>query len=229
MATLPEGFIYLKDVDPTILQDVRYATSHNFIGRPIPGYHASTIIMTTHAALALKALQDEVSHFGLTVKVYDAYRPQQAVDSFIAWSEDPNDQVMKGEFYPRANKKDLFDLGYLGKKSGHTRGSTVDLTLVPMPAPPQPIWKPGDPIMDGGLPEGQRFPDNSLDMGTGFDYLDELSHGHNLTLAPQIRANRALLASLMDKHGFKGVTTEWWHFTLKNEPFPETYFNFPIL
>lgn len=228
MAALPEGFVYLHAIDPTILQDVRYATPYNFIGRPVPGYQTSTIILTLQAAMALKALQEEVASFGLTVKVYDAYRPQQAVDSFIAWSEDPSDQKMKGEFYPRVDKKDLFDLGYLGKKSGHTRGSTVDVTLVPLPAPFQPVWAPGDPLRDGGLPQGERFADNSLDMGTAFDYLDPLSHTRNPHLPPQIRANRTLLTSLMDKHGFKGVKTEWWHFTLKDEPFPTTYFNFPV-
>lgn len=227
--SLPEGFVYLKDIDPTILQEVRYAGFHNFMGRPMPGYNAPVIIMTQAAALPLKALQAEIVPFGLTLKVYDAYRPQQTVDSFIAWADDPADELMKTEFYPCVNKVDLFDLGYIGKKSGHTRGSTVDLTLVPLPVPPQPTWKPGDPILDGRLPYGERFADNSLDMGTGFDCLDELAHPHNLSLPREVRANRLLLASLMDKYGFRGVSTEWWHFTLRNEPFPDTYFNFPVL
>ena len=229
MNTLPEGFVYLKDIDPTILQEVRYAGHHNFMGRPIAGYQSPVIIMTHAAAIALKALQEEIIPFGLTLKVYDAYRSQDAVDSFITWSEDPNDEVMKSEFYPCVNKADLFDKGYLGKKSAHTRGSTVDLTLVPLPVPHQSIWQVGDPIVDGRLPVGQRFPDNSIDMGTGFDCLDELAHTKNPTLSPEVRANRLLLTSLMDKYGFQGVSVEWWHFTLRNEPFPDTYFNFPVV
>ena len=227
--SLPEGFVYLQDIDSSILQDVRYAGHHNFMGRPVPGYLAPVIIMTRAVATALKALQEEVVSFGLTLKVYDAYRPQDAVDSFIVWAGDPKDEIMKLEFYPRVNKPDLFEKGYVSKKSGHSRGSTVDLTLVPLPVPPQPTWKPGEPVLDGRLPVGERFPDNSIDMGTGFDCLDELAHPHNLTLSPEVRANRRLLASLMDKYGFKGVSTEWWHFTLRNEPFPDTYFNFPVV
>lgn len=198
------------------------------MGRPMPGYQAPVIIMTETAALALKELQAEIVPFGLTLKVYDAYRPQEAVDSFTPWAADPHDEIMKIEFYPCVPKPDLFDLGYIGKKSGHTRGSTVDLTLVPLPVPPQPVWKPGEPVLDGRLPYGQRFADNSIDMGTGFDCLDELAHPHNPSLPPEVRANRLLLASLMDKYGFRGISTEWWHFTLKNEPFPDTYFNFPV-
>lgn len=225
---LPEGFIYLQDVDPTILQEVRYAGYHNFIGRPIPSYNAPVIIMTEAAAHALKALQAEIKPFNFTLKVYDAYRSQDAVDSFITWAEDVSDQMMKTEFYPLINKRDIFDLGYVAKRSSHTRGSTVDLTIVPLPVPPQPTWKPGDPILDGRLPKEQRFADNSIDMGTGFDCLDELSHPLNPSLPPEVRANRLLLASLMNKHGFKGISTEWWHFTLINEPYPDTYFNFPV-
>lgn len=225
---LPTEFVYLHDIDPTILQEVRYAKHHNFIGSPLPGYLHPLIILTLPAALALKAIQAEAKAFGLTLKVYDAYRPQETVDYFIKWAADTSDQRMKEEFYPDIDKKDLFDLGYLGKKSTHTRGSTVDLTLVPLPVPEQPIWTPGDPLIDGGLPYDQRFADNSLDMGTGFDYFGDLSHPLNPSLSPTIRAHRLLLMSLMDKHGFQGITTEWWHFTLREEPFPDTYFNFPI-
>jgi D-alanyl-D-alanine dipeptidase len=225
---LPQGFVYLQDIDPTILQEVRYAGCHNFVGRPIPGYNASVIIISEAAALALKAVQAELKPFHLTLKVYDAYRPQDAVDSWIKWAEDPSDQLMKAEFYPRVNKKDVFDLGYVGKKSGHTRGSTVDLTIVPLPVPHQPTWKSGDPILDGSLPHGQRFADNSIDMGTGFDYFGEPSHTCNPAFSAQVRVNRLLLVSLMEKYGFENYHREWWHFSLKNEPFPETYFNFPV-
>ncbi|MBI2707395.1 MAG: M15 family metallopeptidase [Proteobacteria bacterium] len=225
---LPEGFVYLRDIDPTILEEVRYAVSHNFMGRPMPGYLAPVIILTEAAALALKALQAEIRPFGLSLKVYDAYRPQDAVDSFTTWANDLNDQVTKNEFYPGINKKDVFDLGYIGKRSGHTRGSTVDLTLVPLPVPPQPIWKSGDPVLDGRLPRGQRFADNSIDMGSGFDCLDEIAHTHNPHIPVEARANRLLLLNLMTKHGFNPYDKEWWHFTLKDEPYPDTYFNFPV-
>lgn len=226
--TLPEGFVYLQDIDPTILQEIRYAGYHNFAGRPVPGYNAPVVIMTESAALGLKAVQEELMSFHLTLKIYDAYRPQDAVDSWIKWAEDLSDQLMKAEFYPRVNKKDVFDLGYMAKKSGHTRGSTVDLTIVPLPVPQQPTWKPGDLLMDGSLPQGQRFADNSMDMGTGFDYFGEPSHTHNPSFPPEVRANRLLLFSLMEKQGFKNYSKEWWHFTLANEPYPDTYFNFPI-
>jgi D-alanyl-D-alanine dipeptidase len=226
---LPEGFIYLSDIDPTILQDVKYAGFHNFVGRPIPGYHAPVIIMTEVAALALKGVQEDLKPFNLTLKVYDAYRPQDAVDSWIKWANDLNDQVMKDEFYPDINKADVFDLGYVAKRSTHSRGSTADVTIVPLPVPFEPKWKPGDPLLDGRLPLGERFPDNSIDMGTGFDVFDDLSHPLNPNLSAEVRANRMLLQNLMNKHGFKGITTEWWHFTLIDEPFPDTYFNFPVV
>ncbi len=225
---LPEGFVYLADIDPTILEEVRYAGPHNFMGRPMPGYLAPVIILTEAAALALKAAQADVKPFGLTLKVYDAYRPQETVDSFITWAEDLTDQLTKAEFYPGVNKRDVFDLGYVSKKSSHTRGSTVDLTLVPLPVPPQPTWTPNDPSVDGRLPRGQRFADNSIDMGCGFDCFDELSHPQNPALPAEVRANRMLLSTLMVKHGFKPYDKEFWHFTLKDEPFPNTYFNFPV-
>lgn len=225
---LPEGFVYLEDIDASILQEVRYAGFHNFVGRPIPGYVSPVIIMTEAAAKALRNLQEELHLYNLTLKVYDAYRPQDAVDSWVAWAKDPKDQVMKGEFYPDINKEDVFELGYVAFRSTHSRGSTVDLTIVPLPVPDQPAWKPGEPILDGRLPQGQRFFDNSIDMGTCFDCFDELSHPLNPSLPPEVRANRMLLASLMKKHGFKGISTEWWHFTLIDEPYPDTYFNFPV-
>lgn len=225
---LPEEFVYLQHIDPTILQEVRYAGYHNFVGRPVPGYNTPVIIITEAAALALKAVQAELKPFHLTLKVYDAYRPQEAVDSWVKWAADPSDQLMKAEFYPRVNKKDVFELGYISPRSSHTRGSTVDLTIVPLPAPAQPTWKPGDPLLDGSLPQGQRFADNSIDMGTGFDYFGEPSHTHNPVFSPDVRANRLLLLSLMEKNGFKYYSKEWWHFTLVNEPYPDTYFNFPV-
>jgi len=225
---LPDGFIYLQDVDPTILQEVRYARHHNFVGRPIQGYNAPVIIITEAVALPLKAVQAELKAFHLTLKVYDGYRPQDAVDAFSKWAEDPHDQLTKAEFYPTIDKKNVFESGYIAKRSSHSRGSAVDLTIVPLPVPKQPTWKPGNPVLDGRLPKGERFPDNSIDMGTGFDCLDELSHTANSAHPPEVRANRLLLKSLMEKHGFENYWREWWHFGLVNEPYPDTYFNFPV-
>ncbi|HUX78570.1 MAG TPA: M15 family metallopeptidase [Alphaproteobacteria bacterium] len=225
---LPENFVYLQDIDPTILQEVRYALSHNFMGRPVTSYNSPIIIVTEAVALALKAVQEELKPFNLGLKVYDGYRPQDAVDAFAKWAEDPTDQLMKAEFYPNIDKKTLFEAGYIAKRSSHTRGSAVDLTIVPLPVPEQPTWEPGDPILDGRLPKDKRFPDNSIDMGTGFDCLDELSHTINPALPPEVRANRLLLKTLMEKHGFENYRKEWWHFGLRNERYPDTYFNFPV-
>jgi D-alanyl-D-alanine dipeptidase len=226
--SLPEGFVYLKETSPTILQEVRYALHHNFMGRPVPAYNAPVIITTETLALALKNVQEELKPFQLTLKVYDAYRPQDAVDAFAVWAEDTADHLMKAEFYPAVDKKDLFKAGYIGKRSSHTRGSAVDLTIVPLPVPSQPTWQPGDPILDGRLPHDQRFRDNSIDMGTGLDCLDEASHTMNPALPLEARRNRLLLKTLMEKHGFENYWREWWHFSLINEPYPDTYFNFPV-
>lgn len=226
--TLPERFVYLQDIDPTILEEVRYAGCHNFTGRPIPGYLVPLVILTEPVALALKAVQSELMAFHLTLKVYDGYRPQEAVDSFTSWANDPDDQLTKNEFYPALDKKDVFAAGYIAKRSSHSRGGAVDLTIVPLPIPDQPTWKLGDPVLDGRLPKGERFADNSIDMGTGFDCLDELSHTLNPSLPPHVRANRLLLKSLMEKHGFENYRREWWHFGFVNELYPDTYFNFPV-
>lgn len=227
--TLPEGFVYVRDIDPTLLEDVRYASDHNFIGRPIPGYLAPVIIVTEPVARALKVVQSELRVFGLSLKIYDGYRPQMSVDYFGKWAEDPVDQLTKNEFYPALDKKNIFSSGYISRRSSHTRGSAVDLTIVPLPVPEQPTWKRGDPILDGRLPYGKRFADNSIDMGTGFDCLDVLSHTANPSHPHHVKANRLLLKSLMEKHGFENYSKEWWHFGFLNEPYPDTYFNFPVM
>ncbi len=226
-SSLPAHFVYLADIDPTIVQEVRYAMHHNFVGRPIVGYERPIIIMTEPAAIRLKRVQDSLRPFGLSLKVYDAYRPQRAVDAFLVWSQDPTDQVMKLEFYPAVDKSKIFEEGYLLAKSHHSQGSTVDLTIIPSPTPFQPPWKPGDAIIDGRSKD--RFPDNSIEMGTGFDCLDEMSHTFSNAVSAEARANRLLLRSLMESHGFKGIGCEWWHFVLKEEaPYPDTYFDFII-
>ncbi len=225
---LPSGFVYLKDIDPSISQDIRYATAHNFIGHAINGYKAGECILTKPAALALAKVQQELRQANLSLKVYDCYRPQMAVDEFIQWSRQSQAQAMKAEFYPRVDKADFFKLGYVAEKSGHTRGSTVDLTIVPLPLQQGESYQPDQKLRACYAPYQQRFRDGGIDMGTGFDCMDELAHGDNQQVGPVAYHHRKLLAAVMDKYGFAPYPQEWWHFTLKNEPYPDTYFNFPV-
>lgn len=225
---LPEEFVPLSEVDASILQDMRYAGDHNFIGRPVKGYEAPRCILTRPAAMALAEVQKALKPFSLSLKVYDCYRPQRAVDDFMTWSKDPADARMQAEFYPRVNKKDVFKLGYVAEHSGHSRGSTMDLTLVPLPVPPQPDFRPGQRLIDCTAPVAKRFRDNSLDMGTGYDCFDVMATTLSPKVQPQARVNRMLLKTLMEDHGFVNYAPEWWHFTLKTEPYPETYFDFPV-
>ena len=226
--SLPTGFVYLRDVDPSIQQEMRYAGAHNFIGHPITGYAAEECILTKDAATALTKIQAKLKKSSHSLKVYDCYRPQKAVDEFITWSNDPHQQQMKTEFYPRVNKADFFKLGYVAEKSGHTRGSTVDLTIVPIPVPQQKNYRPGEKLISCFAAKNQRFPDNSVDMGTGYDCMDELAHGDNKNISEKAQQNRLLLSTLMIENGFDPYAEEWWHFTLKNEPYPKTYFNFDV-
>ncbi|WP_394832404.1 M15 family metallopeptidase [Pendulispora rubella] len=195
----PSGnFVSITDIDPTIVVEARYHGGHNFLGTPVRGYNAPKCLLTRPAAQALANVQAELRPMGLALKVYDCYRPQRAVDHFVEWAKDVNDLKMKTEFYPQVDKSNLFHDGYIAEKSGHTRGSTVDITI------------------DG------------LDFGTEFDLFDPRSNTADPRPNASQRANRALLKAVMDKHGFKGIKTEWWHFTLRDEPFPKTYFDAPV-
>lgn len=225
---LPDDFVRLADVDPSIVQEMRYATDHNFIGSPITGYEAPDCWVTWATAAALAQVQEQVRAQGYTVKVYDCYRPQRAVDEFMSWAADPSATQMKAEFYPRVEKSQIIPGGYVATKSGHSRGSTVDVTLVPLPGAPSPTWTPADGLQDCALPADQRFPDTSIDMGTGFDCFDVASHTANPSLDPQQRANRDLLVGTMAAAGFKNLAEEWWHYTLIDEPYPDTFFDVPI-
>ncbi len=204
--SLPDNFVYLEDIDPSIIQDIKYFTHDNFIGRPIAGYKTARCILTRPAALALAKVQKELQEKSLGLKVFDCYRPQTAVNDFIEWSKDASDQKMKAAYYPRVNKADFFTLGYVGKKSGHTRGSTVDLTIVRL-----------EPHQSA----------KELAMGTQFDFMDEHSHFLSDHIPAHARENRLLLRNVMQTD-FKPYDIEWWHFTLKNEPFPDTYFDFSV-
>ncbi|WP_329179426.1 M15 family metallopeptidase [Streptomyces decoyicus] len=224
----PREFVALRDVDPTIIQEMRYVTPHTFMGVPVTGYRAPMCLLTRDAARALHRAQRSFLRRGYSLKVYDCYRPQRAVNHFVAWAKDLDDQRMKGEFYPRVDKSMLFRDGYIAEKSGHSRGSTLDLTLVRLPALPTRPYVPGEPLSSCFGPKATRFPDNSLDMGTGFDCFDTLAH----TLDPRIkgtqRANRLLLKDGMEHAGFVNYAPEWWHYTFTPETFPDTYFDFPV-
>ncbi len=204
---LPQGFVYVDDTIPGISLEIRYFSDHNFVGQRIDGYTAPRCILTREAAEALKGVQEDLSRFGLGLKIFDAYRPQRAVDHFVRWGEDLGAVQMKKEFYPNVEKQDLFKDRYIDQKSGHSRGSTVDLTII---------------ALDGQTPGAE------LDMGSSFDYFGPQSWPDSLDMGPDQRAHRMLLQNVMKNHGFKPYTKEWWHFTLVNEPFPDTYFDFPI-
>jgi D-alanyl-D-alanine dipeptidase len=222
----PGAFVDLHDIAPTIVVEMRYRTAHNFLGRRVPGYRENTCILTRQAAEALARVQEQVTAAGMTLKVYDCYRPQRSVDAFVAWAKDLDDTRMKAEFYPRVRKDRLFEDGYIAEQSGHSRGSTVDLTLVRTPPRRQETYTRGDRLRDCTI--SRRFRDNSIDMGTGYDCFDPLSHTFNGRVTGQQRANRLLLRGPMFAAGFKGLKEEWWHFTLRAEPFPETFFDFPV-
>ncbi|KAA3657697.1 MAG: D-alanyl-D-alanine dipeptidase [Calditrichaeota bacterium] len=225
---LQAAFVNVKDVTPSIVLDLRYLSEHNFVGKRINGYHVEKCILTREAAVALRKVQGELVPFNLSLKIYDAYRPQRAVDHFVEWAKNLADTSMKREFYPTVEKKHLFRDGYIASKSSHSRGSTVDLTIVSLPLKPEEKYANGDSLCECTRPAVQRFGDNSLDMGTGYDCFDTLSWTADRNLTENQRANRLLLKTLMEKHGFKNYSKEWWHFTLQDEPFPDTYFDFVI-
>ncbi len=205
--TLPEGFVYVEDVIPNVKVELKYYSSHNFIGRPIKGYLKPRCILTGKAAEALKEVEQDLNAFGLGLKIFDGYRPQRAVDHFVEWAKALDDTKMKEEFYPNVKKGNLFKEDYIAARSSHSRGSTVDLTIVSI----------------NGASRGVE-----LDMGSAFDFFGPESWPNSLRVSPNARAHRMLLQLLMKKRGFKPYSKEWWHFTLKDEPFPNTYFNFPV-
>ncbi len=201
---LPAGFVRLGEAIPGIVFDVRYYGDDNFVGAPVDGYEAPAAILTQAAAEALRQVQAQLGASGLGLKVFDAYRPQTAVDHFVRWAADPSDRRTKAEYYPDVPKSELFAGGYIAGASGHSRGSTVDLTVVR--------------LSDGA----------ELDMGTPSDFFGAESAVDHAGLTREQRANRRLLADAMQAHGFEPYAKEWWHYTLDAEPYPETYFGFPV-
>jgi zinc D-Ala-D-Ala dipeptidase len=228
-ALAPAGhFVALHDAVPSIVVEMRYRSAHNFVGRPIRGYREPLCIVTREAARALRRVQADVRRRGYTLKVYDCYRPQRAVRDFVAWGKRRHDQRMKAEFYPRVDKRRVFAEGYIATRSGHSRGSTVDLTLVREPPGSQERYEPGDRLRDCTAPRRVRFRDNSIDMGTGYDCFDPRSHPLDPRVTGRRHHNRMVLRRAMLRHGFMPLSTEWWHFTLRAEPFPSTAFDFPV-
>jgi D-alanyl-D-alanine dipeptidase len=227
-ASRAPDFVDLADVSPDIAIDMRYAGAQNFLGRPVRGYGAPRCLLTRPAAAALGRVQRELFAFGVGLLLYDCYRPQRAVDDFVTWSRAPDDAAgatAKTQHYPAVPKTELFARGYIAVRSGHSRGSTVDVTLVPLGARP-PAPSPG--AHDCRKIAGPLAPDGSLDMGTTFDCFDERSHANNVTVSGDAHRNRRRLRRAMAKHGFLPYAKEWWHFTLSTEPYPETTFDLEI-
>ncbi len=200
----PSGFVLLADYVPHIVQEIRYCSTYNFIGERIDGYEEPCALLTIEAARALKSVSSEVFVQGYRLKVFDAYRPARAVKQFVLWGIEDQDIRMKPYFYPELEKQELFNEGYIAKKSSHSRGSAVDLTLLDM--------KTG----------------KELDMGSPFDLFSELSHPDCRKVTDEQYENRMLLQRVMVRNGFQPLDCEWWHFCLKDEPYPDTYFEFPV-
>lgn len=199
-----KDFVIVSDVAQDVILDMRYYSTYNFVGNRINGYEEACAILTKDAASALKEASDEFILKGYRLKIFDAYRPQMAVTHFLNWSKDINDNRMKNYFYPNLDKNSLFEQGYIVEKSCHSRGSTVDVTLFD--------------VNTG----------KEVDMGGTFDYFGESSHSDYSNITKEQYNNRMILREIMINHGFKPLKEEWWHFTLENEPFPNTYFNFPV-
>ena len=200
----PSGFVVLADFIPGIIQEIRYYSSYNFIGERIDGYEEPIALLTIEAARALKSVANEMNVFGYRLKVFDAYRPACAVRQFVLWGIEDTDIRMKPYFYPDLRKQELFSGGYIAKQSSHSRGSAVDLTLLDM--------KTG----------------KEVDMGGPFDYFSELSHPSYRGITDEQYENRMLLQRVMQRNGFLPIDCEWWHFMLKDEPYPDVYFEFPV-
>lgn len=204
LRNLPKGFVYLDEVIPTAQFEMRYYSDYNFVGTQIDGYLAPLAIGTSVMAEALLKVSKEVEPMGYQLLIYDTYRPAKAVQQFLVWSKDTDDISMKEKFYPNINKATLFKSGYLSSKSGHSRGSTVDLTLI------------------------HSDTEKEVDMGSPYDLLDEISHFSTKLITDEQAANRQLLQDVMVKYGFKPYSKEWWHYVLKNEPYPRTYYDFDV-
>ena len=200
---LEDGFVYLNDIDDSIIVDLKYYSNENFTGQYVEGYLSNNAILTKESALALSDAQDDFNKLGYSLILYDAYRPQRAVDFFVQWSNNSYDTINKRIYYPNIKKSELFEFGYIAYKSGHSRGSTVDVSLIEIST------------------------NKLLDMGTIFDYFGIESHTFFDDISEKQKSNRLILYEIMSNNGFKNYSKEWWHFTLKNEPY-QKYFDFLV-
>lgn len=225
---IPDGFVYLKDIDATIIQSVRYATPHNFVGYPMPGYNSPQIICSQQAADALKKAHAELKKEGYQFVVYDGYRPQKTVDNFKNWRTDLPNDTTKQQFYPTLTKAEAFEQGFLtDTRSGHSRGSTFDLTIIAAGKNLHDIA-----VSTRTLKSGNQIPfldDGTVNMGSSFDLFHTVSQHDSPLISSTDTHHREILRSIMKEHGFNDYHAEWWHYTLANEPFPTTYFDFGII
>jgi zinc D-Ala-D-Ala dipeptidase len=223
--TLPGNLVYLRDIDPTIVQDIRYASSNNFVGRPLDGYEAPECILRRDVAMALAQVQKDLAASGLGVKVYDCYRPTRAVQTMAVWANDGRAGGATKRFYPKLQKNTLFGSGYIASRSAHSTGTAIDLTLVDMPPAQVARFDPAATYGPCTGPVEQRSPDNSLDMGTGYDCFDVTSWTGSGGISAEQHRRRTELVSAMRRRGFANYHREWWHFTYGA---PYAYYDVPI-
>lgn len=202
---IPKGFASIENMLPSMVLELRYGTTENFMGRVVDGYQQPKAVLTQPTLAALQKAQSQFKKHGLGIKLFDGYRPQRAVNDFVAWSKQSNDTLKKAYYYPALPKDTLFDAGYIAKRSGHSRGSTVDITLI---------------HLEGSVKGTE------VDMGSPWDFFGPISWTDSPEINDEQRTHRKLLQSVMIESGFRPYAKEWWHFTLNNEPFPNTYFNF---
>ncbi len=225
---LPPGFVYLRDIDPTIAQDIRYATANNFIGRPMAGYAAGECVLRRDVALALAQVQADLAPTGHGLKVYDCYRPTQAVRMMMQWAHDGAPPGPTRRFFPRVpNKSALFALGYIASMSRHSTGTAIDLTMIDLPAASSAAFDPSAHYGSCIAPVAERAPDNSIDMGTGYDCLDTNSYTRSPAVSADDRTRRNILVAAMARRGFANYFREWWHFQFAR-PGSIAYYDFPI-
>ena len=224
--TLPGGFVFLRDIDPSIIQDIRYAGSNNFAGRPLAGYEAAECAVKRRVALALKSIQQELAPQKLSLKMLDCYRPVRAARDMVAWAHDGREIPAERRYNPAIRKADLFRLGYIAEHSGHSTGIAVDLTLVDLTADNSPRFDPNKAYADCTAHAGARAPEGSVDMGTGYDCSDVKAHARARSVTPDQRRWRNLLVAAMAKQGFVNYSKEWWHFSLPGAGGPA--YDFPI-
>ena len=225
--TLPGGFAYLHDIDPTILQDIRYAGANNFLGQPLAGYEAGECVVKREVGLKLKAIQEELAKRNLSLKMLDCYRPTRAVADIYQWSRDGRQTANDHRFSPAFRKQDLFRLGYLATRSEHSTGGALDLTLVDLTADNSAVFDSATTYGDCTAPASARAPEGSIDMGTGYDCTDLKGHTWASSITPEQRRWRRELVAAMAGQGFVNYSKEWWHFSLPGVTGPA--YDFPIL